>query len=78
MDPTLWIKLHKQDPSSLIKKELVAEAKPSYKTERGYAKIRIMLDHMEKAQGYNEASRIHEQNLLKAEGMSNSVIPFKN
>lgn len=57
----------KQAITSLIK-ELVAEAKPSYKTDtRGATQNpNNAFYHTKKAQGYNEAIEDYEQNLLKA------------
>ena len=57
----------KQALTSLIK-ELVAEAKPSYKTDtRGATQNpNNAFYHTKKAQGYNEAIEDYEQNLLKA------------
>ena len=56
----------KQSITSLIK-ELVAEAKPSYKTDtRGATQNpNNAFYHTKKAQGYNEAIEDYEQNLLK-------------
>ena len=53
--------------TSLIK-ELVAEAKPSYKTDtRGATQNpNNAFYHTKKAQGYNEAIEDYEQNILKA------------
>ncbi len=53
--------------TSLIK-ELVAEAKPSYKTDtRGATQNpNNAFYHTKKAQGYNEAIEDYEQNLLEA------------
>ena len=53
--------------TSLIK-ELVAEAKPAYKTDtRGATQNpNNAFYHTKKAQGYNEAIEDYEQNILKA------------
>ena len=57
----------KADLTTLIK-ELVAEAKPSYKTDtRGATQNpNNAFYHTKKAQGYNEAIEDYEQNILKA------------
>ena len=57
----------KQAITSLIK-ELVAEAKPAYKTDtRGATQNpNNAFYHTKKAQGYNEAIEDYEQNLLNA------------